>query len=289
MTLTIRPLSAQSGAEISGVDLKAPLDDAIFSEIRNVLHERGAIFFRGQHLTPAEQAAFARRFGQLDVNDYATGMTGVDGEQQVRLVAREPQDGRNIGGFWHMDQSFHPHPNYVTMLAAVELPPFGGDTMFAHLGAACDALSDGMRTMLEGLSTVHVKSRLYGSDGQPSPDVTEEFYRDIREKWAGLEATHPLIAIHPDTGRRLLYYSPKYSERIDGWTRAESLPLMNYLAEVATRPEHVCRYSWTDGDLALWDNRSVLHYALDDYPGHRRVMHRIVIGGEWLRPVAQAA
>jgi taurine dioxygenase len=288
-SITVRPLSAHTGAEISDVDLSQPLSDQTYQEIRDAFNQWGAIFFRGQDITPGQQLEFARRFGEVDVNDYATVMNGVEDHPEVRIVIREPDASRNIGGFWHMDQSFHPHPNYASVLCARELPPYGGDTMFAHLGAAHDALSPGLRATLETLSTVHIKSHVYGIGGTPAPDISEEYYFQKRAEWAGIEASHPLIAEHPETGRKILYYSPIYSDRIEGWTREESLPLMKYLAEIATTPEHTCRFQWSEGAMAMWDNRAVLHYALDDYPGERRVMHRVTIGGPWLKPCARVA
>jgi taurine dioxygenase len=288
-TINVRPLSAHTGAEISGVDLGQPLSEQSYLEIRQVLNEWGAIFFRGQDITPDQQLDFARRFGEAEVGDYASNMPGVDGHAALKEVVREPEDLRNVGGFWHMDQSFLPRPSYASVLYARVLPSQGGDTMFAHLGAAYDALSDGMRAEVESLSTVHIKSHGYGIGGAPAPGITPAYYAKMREKFAGIEATHPVVARHPETGRKVLYLSPMYSDRIDGWTRAESLPLMNHLISAITTPEHTCRFRWEDGSLAMWDNRAVVHFALDDYPGERRVMHRVTVAGPWFTAAAAAA
>ncbi|MFT5540611.1 MAG: taurine dioxygenase [Alphaproteobacteria bacterium] len=284
-TITVRPMSAHTGAEIFDIDLRQPLSEQIYLEIRQALNDWGAIFFRDQDITPTQQLAFARRFGDVDANGYASNMNSVDGYPEIKEVIRKPDDVRNIGGFWHMDLSFQACPNYASMLCARELPSFGGDTMFAHLSAAHDALSPGLRATLETLSTVHIKSHAYGIDGKPAPGLSQEYFTKMSDKFAGVESTHPIIAQHPESGRKVLYLSPIYSDRIDGWTREESLPLMQHLTEVMTRPEHTCRFRWEEGSIAMWDNRAVLHYALDDYPGQRRIMHRVTIGGPWLTPL----
>jgi taurine dioxygenase len=288
-TITVRPLSAHTGAEIGGVDLREPLEEQTYREIRQAFNEWGVIFFRDQDITPTQQLAFARRFGKIAGDRYATNLPAVDGYTEIQEIVRNPDDTRNVGGFWHMDKCFLPDPDIASILYARELPSFGGDTMFTHLGAAYDALSPGLQATLETLSTVLVKSHSYGIDGKPTPGVTAEFYADMVEKFAGVEASHPVVARHPESGRKVLYFGPVYSDRFDGWTREESLPLMQYLTTVMTQPEHACRFGWEKGSLAMWDNRAVAHYALDDYPGQRRVMHRITIEGPWLEACQVAA
>jgi len=281
-TITVHPMSAHTGAEIDGVDLSQPMSEQTYLEIREAFNQWGAIFFRNQDITPEQQLAFGRRFGKVETDEYASNLPTVDGYTEIKKIVRKHDDTRNVGGFWHMDKCFLPHPDIASILYARELPNFGGDTMFAHLGAAYDALSPGLQATLETLSTVLVKSHSYGIEGKPSPGVTPEFYVDMREKFAGIEATHPVVAHHPETGRKVLYFGPVYSDRFDGWTRDESLDLMEYLSEVITRPEQTCRFRWEEGSLAMWDNRAVAHYALDDYAGQRRVMHRITVEGPWL-------
>jgi len=275
-------MSEHTGAELFGVDLRQPLSDQIYLEIRQALTEWGVIFFREQDITPDQQLAFARRFGQVNADEYESNMPNVDGHPEIKEIVRKPEDPRNIGGFWHMDLSFLKHPNYASILYAKELPTHGGDTMFAHLGAAHDALSDGLRATLSLLSTVHIKSHAYGIGGKPASGVSQERYAQMLKKFAGVEAIHPVIGRIPESQRRVLYLSPIYSDRFDGWTREESLPLMEHLVSVMIRPEHTCRFRWEDGSLAMWDNRAVLHHALDDYPGQRRAMHRITVDGPWL-------
>ena len=283
--ITVRPLSAHTGAEISDVDLSQPLAEQTCLEIRQALNDWGAIFFREQVLTPAQQVAFARRFGIAEIDAHVTNMAGLEEQPEIKEVTREADDVRNIGGFWHMDQSFNAHPSFGSVLYARELPPYGGDTMFAHLSAAHDALSPGLRATLETLSCVHVRSHADSAAINPAASgISAETYAESLIKFAGMEAIHPVIAQHPESGRKVLYFSPVYCDRFADWTREESLPLMKYLAKVMTTPEHICRFRWEEGSMAMWDNRAVVHYALDDYPGQRRIMHRVTVEGPWLTP-----
>lgn len=278
-------MSAHTGAEISDVDLRQELSEQACLEIRQALNDWGAIFFRGQDITPAQQVAFARRFGQVEGDAHVRNMPSVGEQPEIKEVAREADAVRNIGGFWHTDQSFKPVPSFASVLCARELPPYGGDTMFAHLSAAHDVLSPGLLATLQTLSCVHVRANDDNAAINPAAGgISADTYAESLIKFAGMEATHPVIAQHPETGRKVLYFSPIYCDRFDGWTRDESLPLMQYLTKIMTRPEHTCRFRWEQGSMAMWDNRAVVHYAIDDYPGHRRVMHRITIEGPWLTP-----
>ena len=210
-------------------------------------------------------------------------MTGVDGLPEVKEVVREAGDVRNIGGFWHMDQSFYDLPSCFSVLYGRELPPGGGDTMFSHLSAAHDSLSPGLQRTLERISGVHVRAHADSSEiNSAASGLSFDYYVESRKRFAGIEATHPIIARHPETGRKVLYFSPVYTDRFEGWTRDESLPLMKYLTGVLGKPEHTCRFRWEQGSMAMWDNRAVVHYALDDYAGHRRLMHRVTVAGPWL-------
>lgn len=285
-TLTLRPLSATTGVEIEGADLRSPLDEATVREIRAALNTWGVVFFRGQDLTPAGQVAFARHFGAVEKRTHASSMGPLADCPEVSEIHRRPTDARNTGGFWHTDQCFLPDPPLGSVLYARALPSRGGDTMFCHMGAACAELSDGLRAMLRGLRAVHVRLNLYGRDGVPAPGVTAEKLAAYTEKFSHQAAAHPVIGRHPETGQEILYLNPIYSDRFDGWTRDESQPLIQHLCARATRPENICRFRWEPGSLAMWDNRAVLHYALDDYPGESRTMHRCVVLGPWLEPAA---
>ena len=283
--ITVRPVSAFTGAEISGVDLRESLTEQTYLEIRQAINDWGAIFFRDQVLTAAQQLAFARRFGTSEEDTHVSNMTGVDGLPEVKEVVKEADDVRNIGGFWHMDQSFYDLPSCFSVLYARELPPNGGDTMFSHLSAAYDSLSPGLQATLEALSGVHVRAHADSNAiNAAASGLSFEDYVESRERFAGIEATHPIVARQPESGRKVLYFSPVYTDRFDGWTRDESLPLMTYLTSVLGKPEHTCRFHWEEGSMAMWDNRAVVHYALDDYVGHRRLMHRVTVNGPWLEP-----
>jgi taurine dioxygenase len=273
--LRVEPLGGVIGAEITGVDLAAPLSAGVLDEIKAALWRHLVLFFPAQHLTPEQQCAFTRNFGAL-VRPAA--MPSVDGFPDVTLVVREagaPQAQTNFGGVWHSDQSFREFPAAGFTLSAVELPPAGGDTMFANLYAAYETLSDGMRGLLDPLIAVH------GAGALDDPEGGYHDPLDVLKKHAVFpDVEHPLIRVHPETGRKLLYVSGSWIERFRDMTAHESRPLLDFLNHHAVRPEFTCRYRWTPGALALLDNRCTQHFAINDYPGYRRVMHRVMFAGE---------
>lgn len=284
--VTLKPLSGFTGVEVGGVDLSRPLSDAARAEIRDALNAWGVVFFRDQDISPAQQVDFARNFGTVQRREHPTSMMPVEGVPEVSIIRRKPEDGRNTGGFWHTDQCFLADPPLGSVLYAKELPARGGDTMFAHMGHACDELSEGLRAALRRLRAVHVRVNYHHINNMPQRGVTVEEMELYKRKYAGIEAAHPVIARHPESGQEILYLNPIYSDRFEGWTRDESQPLIQQLCAEATRPENICRFHWEPGSLAMWDNRAVLHYALDDYPGMGRTMHRCVVLGPWLQPDA---
>ncbi len=271
----MRPVSANTGMEILDVDLREPLSDAAFGEIRRALNDWGVIFFRGQKLEPAHHLAFAKRFGAVPPAEF---LETVPGFPEVGLIKKEPAETRNVGGQWHSDHSFDPVPPLGSVLYAKELPERGGDTMFANMATAYDALSDGLKATLETLRVVHSKANAATADAraerQPDAALMKKFSELTHRQHA-----HPLVARHPDTGRKVLFVNRNYASHIDGWTVAESRPLLDYLLDLAYRPENVCRWRWEPGTVAMWDNRTANHYALNDYHGERRLMHRIVVAG----------
>jgi taurine dioxygenase len=276
-TIDVRPLSAAVGAEIHGVDLRRPLEERTYRDIRNALNEHGVIFFRDQDITPAQQLAFAARFGKPLVDTVSAG-GHPDGFPEILFIAKEAEQTRNIGGNWHSDHSFDEIPPLGAVLAARELPPTGGDTLFASMYSAYDTLSEGLKKTLEGLRAVHRKTRAY--EALPAERaVSDTAHSEIAKRYAGLEITHPVVPRHPESMRKVLYVNPTYTVRFDGWTEKESAPLLQYLYAHATRPENTCRFQWREGSIAFWDNRSSWHYALNDYHGARRMMHRITIDG----------
>ena len=268
--LVIRPMSGTIGAEIGGVDLEGALSDATVAGIRGALAEYGVVVFRNQTLTPEQHIAVARRFGEINVNRF---FAYADGYPEIALVSKEPDQTANIGGGWHTDHSYDEHPALGSMLYAREVPPCGGDTMFASMYAAYDALSDGLKQTLSGLRAVHSSRHVFGIE-RPAMQG-----RIGNPELATQDAIHPVVITHPESHRRVLYVNPGFTLRFEGWTAEESQPLLRFLFQHAARPEFTCRLQWQNGSLAFWDNRSTWHYALNDYQGQRRLMHRITIEG----------
>ena len=271
-SLHIRRLSGALGAEISGVDLSADLADTTIAAIRQALVDHQVIFLRDQALTPQSQTAFGARFGPLNIHPYVAGMAG---HPAVMEVVKEPQDRINFGGGWHSDMSFLETPAIGSILYAVETPAFGGDTLFASQAAAFEALSPGLQCTLEGLNAVHSAAREYSSQGH-SAQKRQSMAIAEADGLVG-EYVHPMVLTHPETGRKALYVNPAFTIRIEGWKTRESMALLNYLFEHCRYEGFTTRFSWAPGSVAFWDNRSVWHFALNDYPGQRRHMRRVTV------------
>jgi len=276
--IAVRPMSGAIGAEIEGVDLSEALSEHGFATLHRAFLEHQVLFFRDQHLTPDTQKRFARRFGPLYVHPYAKGL---DGHPEVLPVVREAGDtGRNFGGLWHADLTFEPEPVMGSVLAARDVPDHAGDTMFASGFAAYEALSDGLKRQLERLNAVHSANAAY-SDG----DLAGNSRMGLKAAAPATEAVHPVVRVHPESGRRALFLNRLNTQRFEGWTAAESAPLLDYLCHHATRPEFTCRFRWRPGSVAFWDNRCTQHIAINDYAGQRREMHRVTIRGDQPRGV----
>lgn len=272
-SLQIRPLSEHVGVEASGVDLNA-LDETGMASLRDAVANHGILFVRDQSLTPEQHIAFARRWGDIDVNKYfpANG-----GHPEIAEVRKAENQQTNIGGGWHTDHSYDQVPAMGSILLARETPPSGGDTLFASMGAAFDSLSKGLKATLRTLRAVHSADHIYSTDGIYAK--TDQG-ADLKGHDERTHAVHPVVIRHPRTGREILYVNPAFTLHIEGWTREESMSLLTYLYQVAMQERFHCRVQWTPGSLAIWDNRSTWHYAMNDYHGHRRLMHRITISGE---------
>jgi taurine dioxygenase len=270
--LRMQPLSGALGAEIAGVDLAGSLDEATVAALRAALLEHVVIFFREQTLTPQALLGLARRFGKVVEYPLVRGLPECP---LVLPVIKEPHERANFGGVWHTDTAYLECPAMATMLYAVETPPVGGDTMFANMSLAYEALSDGMKRLLGSLRAVNVGNK----------PIAQQTREDMRSKRASAEVdeagtVHPVVRTHPETGRKALYVNPAHTTRFEDMTEAESEPLLGWLFSHQLRPEFTCRFRWQPGSLALWDNRGSLHYPLNDYQGHRRVMHRVSIAGD---------
>jgi taurine dioxygenase len=272
--IAIHPLTGGVGAEIHNVDLSR-LDEAGTEIIRRTLFDRGVVFFRDQHLTPEQHIAAAERFGPININRF---FKHVDGYPMIAEVRKEPEQRTNIGGGWHTDHSYDVVPALGSMLYAREVPQSGGDTMFSSMYAAYDALSEGLKHTLEGLRALHSSRHVFGAHNRRPKD------NDLRGRignsdLATQDAVHPVVIRHPGSDRQALYVNPGFTLRFEGWTEEESRPLLDYLYRHAARPEFCCRFQWAEGSLAFWDNRATWHYAVNDYHGERRLMHRITIEG----------
>ncbi|MGH0029880.1 MAG: TauD/TfdA dioxygenase family protein [Myxococcota bacterium] len=278
MSVEARPLSGALGAELFGVDLGAPLPDADLAAVRDALLEHAVVFFRDQDLTPERQLAFARHFGEPEVHPIVVGLPEHPEVLRVHKPAGQPA---SFGTGWHTDNTFFECPSLGTVLYGDVIPPYGGDTLFASMTRAYQALSDTMKEMLDGLVAVHSAARAY------DPRVTgEEKYRGdapMTYRWSEAvekEVEHPVVRIHPETGAPGLFVNPMFTQRIAGLTDAESRALLDFLYEHVTRPEFTCRFRWEPRSVAFWDNRCVQHYAMDDYQDFERVMTRVTIAGD---------
>ncbi|MBL8701716.1 MAG: TauD/TfdA family dioxygenase [Alphaproteobacteria bacterium] len=273
-TIDIQPLTGALGAEILGIDLSRPLDDGRVREIRQAFLDHGVIFFRDQTLTPEQHIAFAERFAPINVNRF---FTAVPGHPQIAEVRKEPQQTRNIGSQWHTDHSYDQVPAMGSVLLAREVPDHGGDTLFASMYLAYESLSDGLKRTLESLRAVHSSRHIFGPQARYFGTDLEG--RLHNPELATQDAVHPVVIRHPETGRKALYVNPNFTVGIEGWHPEESKALLDFLYRHAVQPDFLCRFRWRAGSIAFWDNRCTWHYAVNDYQGQRRLMHRITLDG----------
>lgn len=276
-SLRSSPVSPLVGEEIHELDLSSDLSDYTVQALRKLLAERGVIFARNQSLTPERHLALARMFGDVIVNPY---FKAVEGYPEIAEVRKEPDQRVNIGEAWHTDNSFDTAPALGSMLLAREVPPNGGDTVFASMYAAYDALSEGLKKTLEPLRAKHTTAHIFGPYGKAAAKGLAG--RILTTDAPPREAIHPVVIKHPQSGRKALFVNGTYTTEIEGWTKEESAGLLGFLYQHGTRPEFQCRFQWQTGSIALWDNRCTWHYAANDYHGHRRLMHRIQIEGTTL-------
>jgi taurine dioxygenase len=244
--MKIVPVSAAVGAMVSDIDLRR-IDDDDVAELEAAWAEHGVLFFRDQELTPDDHIAFAERFAPIDVNRF---FQPVESHPRIAQVLKEPDQTANIGGGWH--------------------------TWFLSVGAAYEALSDGFKATLETLRAYHTNEHVFGADALAARSVGDRLGNP--EGVGGAE--HPVVIRHPVTGRKLLYVNLGFTTHFVGWTREESRPILEYLYHHCADGDFGYRWSWEPGSVAMWDNRSTWHWAVNDYQGHRRLMHRITLQGE---------
>ncbi len=268
----VKRLAGALGAEIQGVDLGADLDNETFDDINQAFLDHQVIFFRDQTLTPEQHKRFGRRFGTLNIHPYVKGM---EGHPEIMEIIKEPEDKINFGGGWHSDMSFLETPSIGSILHAIEIPEYGGDTLFASQYAAYEALSPGLKKTLEGLRAVHSSAREYSSTGA---SAQKRGSMQVAEADGHVgEFVHPVVKVHPETGRKALYVNPAFTMKFEGWSTKDSKPLLDYLFNHSRFEAFTCRFNWTKGAVAFWDNRAVWHFALNDYPGQRRHMRRVTV------------
>jgi taurine dioxygenase len=261
----VRRIAGALGAELLGVDLAKSFSE---TAIRQAFLEHQVIFFRDQTLDPAQFMAFARAMGRPIEYPF---VKGIDGFPEVIEVKKLEHERHAFGGIWHSDTAYLDEPPMGSMLLAREIPPFGGDTLFASQYLAYEALSSAMQKLLSDLKAVNSSSKA---------DVTRTREDRVKEYARSYEAEHPVVRTHPETGRKALYVNFGHTVRFAGMTDEESAPLLDFLFRHQVRPEFTCRFAWRVGSLAFWDNRCAQHNPVNDYHGHRRVMHRITLAGD---------
>lgn len=269
--IEVIPIGEVLGADICGIDLSKPLETTILEEICRAFLEFQVLCFRDQKISPGEQLAFAEQFGEIDIYPFMEPLKGYSG---IIPVIKQPEAKLNFGGNWHTDTPYLEKPPKATILYAVEIPKSGGDTMFADMYKAYEELTDEIKERLDGVKGIYTAAQVpyqnLMSDllYKPNPQVSEKRHR------------HPLIRTHPETGKKALFVSRCHVESIENWSEAESTPLLDSLAAHAVQPRFTMRFQWQVNTLLMWDNRCVQHYALNDYPGERREMRRIILKGD---------
>ncbi len=274
--IQIKQVAGALGALISGVDLRDDLGAERVAQIRQALLDHQVIFFRDQTLTPAQYLRFARLMGEPVEYPFVKGLPDFP---EIIQVTKLEHERTNFGGIWHSDTAYLDHPPMGSMLLAREVPPFGGDTLFANQVLAFESLSPGMQRLLDGLIAINSSAKADVSKTREDR-IGEAGREDARKEYV---AEHPVVRTHPETGRKSLYVNVAHTLRFADMTEAESAPLLQYLHQHQVKPEFTCRFSWAVGSMAFWDNRCALHNPVNDYHGYRRVMHRITLAGT--RPV----
>ena len=279
-TIATYPIAGALGAEVSGIDLARPLSNPETEAIRQALWNHKVIFFRSQSLSPKDLLRIAGIFGGIYRVPFVRAR---DDFPDIIDIVKEAEDDNkyNFGGVWHSDATFEACPPMGSVLYCLESPPHGGDTLFVNMEAAYAALSDVIKTKLDGMVALHSAERNYGSGGYFTDDEQQGVSMSIEPSAEGDKLMeHPVVRTHPETCNKGLFINPIYTMRFKGMTTQESQPILNFLYNHAVRPEFQCRFGWTSGALAIWDNRCTMHFAINDYAGYRRHMNRVTIAGD---------
>jgi taurine dioxygenase len=270
--ITVTQIAGALGAEIGGVDLAQQLEPETVAAIRQALLDHLVIFFRDQQLASDRYLAFAEAFGTPI--EYPL-IKGIEGFPTITEIAKLEHETINFGGIWHSDTTYLEVPPMGSMLYALEVPPYGGDTLFANQYLAYETLSEPLRRFLDGLTAVNTSAKADVSK------TREDLIRNAGDFRApDYFSEHPAVRTHPETGRRALYVNVAHTSHFKGMTEAESAPILDYLYHHQVRAEFTCRFSWRVGSLAFWDNRAAQHNPVNDYQGHRRIMRRITLAGD---------
>ena len=269
----IHPISPKLGAIIHGIDIRQGISSSDLRKIRALWLDKLVIIIRGQNLTPSEFHAFAKKIGTPVAYPF---LKGLEGYPEITPILKKETETVNFGGVWHSDTSYQPCPPMATILYAVELPPVGGDTLFANQIEAYESLSKGLQETLATLKIVCRPDK--AKTAATRADRIAEQGRDTSH--TNLIGIHPVIRTHPETGKKALYINQAHSCNFEGWSVAESEGLLHFLFKHQIKEEFQCRHIWQQGDIAMWDNRSTLHYPVNDYHGHRRLLHRITLKGD---------
>ena len=269
--IDVTPLNHALGAEIDGVDLSRPIAAGVLAELHQAFLQYLVLFFRTQTLTPQQQLAAAACFGRPMAYPQ---LKGIPDCPLVTPVIKLEHETINFGGVWHSDTAYLERPPMASMLYALQTPRSGGDTLFANQHLAYEDLSDAIKEKIASLRGVNSSMKADASR------TREDRQRESGDEQKALVASHPVVRTHPETGRKSLYVNVGHTTHFDGWTEADSAPLLQQLFAHQTRPEYLCRFHWEPGSVALWDNRCTLHYPMNDYHGQRRVMHRVTLEGE---------
>ena len=269
--IDVHPVSGALGAEIKGVDISIPLEAEVVSEIRDALLKHLVIFFQNQVITPRQQLNFAEQFG---IPMEYPQLKGLPDCPLVTEVIKLEHETLNFGGVWHSDTTYLQQPPMASLLYAIEIPPYGGDTLFSNQYMAYETLSDGLKKTLSELVAVNTSSK---------PEVS--MTREDRMREAGMElnilsAFHPAVRTHPETGSKALFVNKAHTTHFKDWTESESKSLLEFLFQHQVRTEFTCRFRWEKNSLAFWDNRCIQHHPVNDYQGFRRIMHRVTIAGD---------